>query len=260
MIYNDPVTYARSMIMKGVIEGTILEMVFGGISMMGTRKNIAVEIDRVINDVCDSMNLLFGELIDIPLSDCQCIDNGLGKTFYVPPLARKNRDIRNVMSINHNITSVMGMMNVNTTGNSVTAGMSRVFDSMSPNIIVGSSYIEMEDSNTFRITGDSIFLSGMEMVTIDLENRTRLKRLRKGSYPLFAKIATKYVEAYIYSKRITLKKVAILGGYEMSDIESVISEFSGSRTEYDQLMDEDAGKMGTFADESKLNAIYSNIV
>lgn len=263
-ISTDPISYTISKIMSNGIDKTILELAYGGMNNIGIRKNVAQEIDKILAKyVCNDFNLISGDVIDIPVSSCKLVPSSDSRVYVVPATARRNRDIREVLTIKkktyvHNTT--LGLDIYPVTGSSIIDGLSSMSANMSSTTPTGNTYLELEDDNVIRVTSSDGSFHGYDTFVVEIENRERLKRLKKGSYALFAKIATTYIKSHIYSNRIAINKASIFGGHELSEISSVISEFSGASEEYDTYIDTEAGKMLVFSDESKLNSLYQNMV
>lgn len=264
MISSDPISYTVSKIMSTGIDKTVLELAYGGLSNIGIRKNVAQEIDKVLAKyVCNDFNLISGDVIDIPVAKCKLVTNSDSRVYVVPPDARRNRDIREVLSIKKKMGvqySGLGMDMYPVTSSSIVDGLSTMMSNMTSTTPNGNTFLELEDDNVIRVTSSDGSFGSYDTFVVDIENRDRLKRLKKGSYPLFAKIAITYIKAHIYSNRIAINKASIFGGHELSEISSVISEFSGAQEEYDTYLDTEAGKMLIFSDESKLNSLYQHMV
>lgn len=264
MIQSNPISYAISKIMSIGIDKTILELSYGGVNSIGVKRNISIELDKVLSKyVCNDFNLISGDTIDIPISKCKLIPSSDGRVYYVPPEARRNVDIREVYSIRQkaNITHTgITSYGLPMGGSSIVNGLTSMMNAIDNPQVIGNTYIELEDDNTIRVTSADTNISMYDVFVVEIENRDRLRKIKRGSYPLFAKIATAYIKAHIYSNRININKAAIYGGHELSEVSSVISEFSGAQEEYDNYISEDAGKLLIFADEAKLNSLYSNIV
>lgn len=261
---TDPVSFTVSKIMNTGIDKTILELAYGGMNNIGIRKNVAQEIDKIISKyVCNDFNLISGDVIDIPVSKCRLIPNSNSRVYIVPAEARRNRDIREVLSITKK-TAVyntgLGLDMYPMTGSSIMDGLSTMAANMSGTTPTGNTYLELEDDNVIRVTSNDGSFYGYDTFVVEIENRDRLKRLKKGSYSLFAKIAITYIKSHIYANRIAINKAGIFGGHELSEVSSVISEFSGASEEYDTYIDTEAGKMLTFSDETKLNSLYNHMV
>lgn len=261
MIHSDPVSYARDKIMSIGIDKMLLDLAFGGIDTLGNRKNIAREIEKVLKEVCDDFNLVSGDMMNIMLGKCKLLSSEPSLVYFIPPSERRNSDIREVYSLRTR------MANPAFTSAAIGYSSSPVINSMiNMNNSVGTGYtdavtfVELEDNNTVRITTNGAVVSTHSVLVAEVENRDRLKKIKKGSYPEFYKIARTYVRAYIYNNRLALNKVAIYNGHEISDVQSAISDFSGAEEEYNTLVEEGVGKMLMFADESKLNNIYFQAV
>lgn len=261
---TDPIAYTVSKIMSNGLDKTIIELTFGGLNNIGIRKNPAQEIDKILAKyVCNDFNLISGDVIDIPVAKCKLVNNSEGRVYVVPPEARRNRDIREVLSLKKK-TGIqhtgIGLDVYPETSSSILDGLSTMLNNMSTTTPTGNTFVELEDDNVIRVTSSNGSFSGYDTFVVEIENRERLKRLKKGSYPLFAKIAISYIKSYIYANRIAINKASIFGGHELSEISSVISEYSGAAEEYDVYLDTEAGKMLLFTDESKLNSLYQNMV
>lgn len=263
-ISSDPVTYAVQSILSNGIDKTVLQLAYGGVNSSGVKRNIAHEVEKVIiKNVCNDFNLISGDIIDIAVGDCKMVESSDARVYIVPAIARRNRDIREVLSLKkktfiHN--NGFGSDAYPVTGNSLIDGMSTTLNSMSSSVPTGNTFVELEDDNTIRVTSSDGSFYGYDTFVVDIENRDRLKKLKKGSYKLFSKIVTTYIKSHIYSNRIAINKASIYGGHEISEISSVISEFSGAGEEYDVLVEENAGKMLLYSDESKLNSLYQWMV
>lgn len=261
---TDPVSYTVSKILNIGIDKTVLELAYGGLNAIGIRKNIAQEIDKILAKyVCNDFNLISGDVIDIPVSKCKLISNSDGRVYIVPPEARRYRDIREAITIKKKLNVYIantGLDTYNNPSSSIVDGLSSMSAGMMSTVPTGNTFLELEDDNIIRVTSSDGSFNGYDTFVVEIENRERLKRLKKGSYPLFAKIAIAYIKAHIYSNRVAINKASIFGGHELSEISSVISEFSGAQEEYDTYLDTEAGKMLTFSDESKLNSLYQNMV
>ena len=257
MIASDPISYSRDVIIARGIDKTILDLCFGGIKPNGSRKNLAEEIDNVLKEVCNDCNLISGEMIDIPIYKCKQLDSE-GRLFYVPAEVRRNRDIREAISLRSNNTAPqMGVLGYGVANNTMVNKLSQLSNGLSDTYSDGVAYLRVEDTNTIRITTTSTILSTNDVLVVDIENRDRLRKLKKGSYPAFYKICLLYMKAHLYNDRLRLKKMAIIGGHEITDIETAIDEFSTANDEYDEKISSGAvGKMLFFADESKLDNLY----
>lgn len=257
MIITDPITYSRGVIMNRGIDKTLINLMFGGMTNNGRAKNIAEEIDKVLKEVCNDCNLISGDLIDIPIHKCKQIDTE-GRVWYVPAEARRNRDIREAISLRTNSTAPqMGVLSYGRNSGSITNRLSQMSNGFEDTYSDGVAYVRLEDANTIRITTQSTILSTNDVLVVDIENRDRLRKLKKASYPKFYKLCLEYVKAYLYNNKLALKKTAIAGGHEISDIESAIEEFSGAGDAYDEMIASGAvGKMLFFADEAKLDNLY----
>lgn len=261
---TDPVSFTVSKIMNTGIDKTILELAYGGMNNIGIRKNVAQEIDKIIAKyVCNDFNLISGDVIDIPIAKCKLVPISDGRVYIVPPEVRRHRDIREVLTIKtkdyiRNYGIGLDIQPISTS--TIIDGLSTMAANMSTTTPTGNTFLELEDDNVIRVTSSDGSFSGYDTFVVEIENRERLKRLKKGSYPLFAKIAITYIKSHIYANRIAINKASIFGGHELSEISSVISEFSGASEEYDTYIDTEAGKMLLFSDESKLNSIYQTMV
>ena len=258
---TDPVSFTVSKIMNTGIDKTILELAYGGMNNIGIRKNVAQEIDKIIAKyVCNDFNLISGDVIDIPVAKCKLVPSSDGRVYIVPPEARRFRDIREALTIKKK-TSIyntgLGLDVYPVTSSPIIDSLSSMAANITP---TGNTFLELEDDNVIRVTSSDGSFHGYDTFVVEIENRERLKRLKKGSYPLFAKIAITYIKSHIYANRIAINKASIFGGHELSEVSSVISEFSGASEEYDTYIDTEAGKMLLFSDESKLNSLYQNMV
>ncbi len=265
MISSDPVSYSVDKILNNSgIDKTVLQLAYGGLNSFGIRKNVAKEIEsKIIKNVCNDFNLISGDIIDIPIASCKLVPNSDGRVYIVPPEARRNRDIREVLSLKKKVptqTSYNGSDIYPATGNFLVDSLATGLNAMATNTPNGNAYVELEDDNVIRITTNTGFLHSYDTFVVDIENRDRLKKLKKASYRQFAKIAITFIKSDLYSNRVAIGKASIYGGHEMSEITSVISEYSGASEEYDVLLDEKAGKMLLFSDESKLNSLYQWMV
>jgi hypothetical protein len=264
MISSDPISYTVSKIMSTGIDKTVLELAYGGMNNIGIRKNVAQEIDKVLAKyVCNDFNLISGDVIDIPVGKCKLVPSSDGRVYIVPAEARRNRDIREVLTTKKKTyihATGLGLDIYPVTGSSIIDGISAMSSNMNTTQATGNTFVELEDDNVIRVTSSDGSFHGYDTFVVEIENRDRLKKLKKGSYPLFAKIAISYIKAHIYANRIAINKASIYGGHELSEISSVISEFSGAQDEYDTYMDTEAGKMLIFSDESKLNSLYQHMV
>lgn len=261
---TDPVSFTVSKIMNTGIDKTILELAYGGMNNIGIRKNVAQEIDKIIAKyVCNDFNLISGDVIDIPVAKCKLVPSSDGRVYIVPPEARRFRDIREALTIKKK-TSIyntgLGLDVYPVTSSPIIDSLSSMAANMSTTTPTGNTFLELEDDNVIRVTSSDGSFHGYDTFVVEIENRERLKRLKKGSYPLFAKIAITYIKSHIYANRIAINKASIFGGHELSEVSSVISEFSGASEEYDTYIDTEAGKMLLFSDESKLNSLYQNMV
>lgn len=257
MIYNDPISYTRDKVMSIGIDKMLLELKFGGIDSNGVRKNIARELDKVLKEVCNDFNLISGDVMNIPLSKCKLLSKKDGLIYYVPPEIRRNVDIREVLSLRTRMPSPMlGNASLPNTGSPIINNMSHMTNALADTYTDAVTFVELEDLNTVRITTSSAVVSTHDILVAEVENRDRLKKIKKGSYPEFYKIALSYVKAVIYNDRLSLNKVAIYNGHEISDVTSAIGDFSGASEEYQSYLEDGVGKLLTYADESKLNNIY----
>lgn len=257
MIYNDPVSYARDKIISIGIDKMLLDLMFGGIDSNGVKKNIARELDKVLKEVCNDFNLISGDVMNIPLSKCKLLSKKDGLIYYVPPEVRRNVDIREVLSLRTRMPSPMlGNASLPNSGSMVINKMAEFSNALQDTYTDAVTFVELEDLNTVRITTNSAVVSTHDILVAEVENRDRLKKIKKGSYPEFYKIAVSYVKAVIYNNRLSLNKVAIYNGHEISDVTSAIGDFSGSSEEYASFLEDGVGKLLTFSDESKLNNIY----
>lgn len=262
MIYNDPISYARDRIISLGVDKMILELMFGGIDSNGVKKNIARELDKVLKELCNDFNLISGDTMNISLSRCELLSSDNGMVFYVPPSERRHVDIREVLSLRTRMVSPSygtASFPVNTSS-PVINSLGSMHSAIQNTYTDAVTFVELEDLNTVRITTNGSVVSTHDILVAEVENRDRLKKLKKGSYPQFYKIARTYVRAYIYNNRLSLNKVAIYSGHEISDIQSAIGEFSGAEEEYNAYLEEGVGKMLLFADESKLNNLYVQAV
>ena len=263
-IASNPVSYAVEKIMSISVDKTLLQLCYGGINSIGLRKNIAIELDKTIaKHVCGDFNLISGEVIDIPIAKCKLINNSEGRVYIVPPEARRNRDIREVLSLRKKVITGrldQEVYSMDTSGSSILNGLVSMGNAMTDSEPTGTTMVELEDDNTIRVTTSNGSLYGYDTFVVDIENRDRLRRLKRGSYPLFAKIATAFVRSEIYANRLSISRAAIHGGHELSEVSSAISEFSGALEEYESYISDNAGKMLLFSDESKLNSLYQYMV
>jgi len=145
-------------------------------------------------------------------------------------------------------------------GNGLLGGMNAMSSAISTPISTVNTDVELIDSNTFRIYSTNITAGGYNTVSLEMENRSRLKDIAKGSYHKFYRVALAYMKSYLYANRLTLKKASIFGGHEISDIESILSEYSGASDEYDTFLDENVGKMLFFADKNKTASFIADMV
>jgi hypothetical protein len=259
MISTDPISYARDRIMKRGIDKTILELMYGGLTITGTKKNISLEIDKEIATMCkEDFDLVSGEIIDIPLSRCKCIDME-GKVYVIPPEARRNRDVRDVLSLRTSMGMPQhGSILYGGSGSPVIDSLANLSNSIGNPYTDGVAQVKLVDSNTFRVTTNTSILATHNTVAVEIENRDRLANIKKGSYPKFFEIAKAYIESCIYNDRLRLRKTAIFGGHEISDIEGEIDSFSDSGDKYQEFIDDGTiGKMLIYADEVKLHNFYS---
>lgn len=261
---TDPVSFTVSKIMTNGIDKTVLELAYGGMNNIGIRKNVAQEIDKIIaKNVCNDFNLISGDVIDVPVSKCKLVPSSDGRVYIVPPEVRRYRDIREVLTLKkesyiHN--TGIGLDIYPVSSSPIMDGLTSMVNNMASTTPTGNTFLELEDDNVIRVTSSDGSFQGYDTFVVEIENRERLKRLKKGSYQLFAKIAIAYIKSHIYANRIAINKASIFSGHELSEISSVISEFSGALEEYDTYIDTEAGKMLVFSDESKLNSLYQNMV
>lgn len=261
MNYSDPVSYSRDEIIRRGIDRTILELAFGGIKYNGSRKSLAMELDRVILDACNSINLISGDVIDIPVSKCKKLV-GNNHIYYVPPEVRRNRDIREVLSLRTAITTPNSGTGFYVSGTSpIVDALSTMSGALSKTYTDGITQVELIDTNTIAIKASTMVLSTNDTFAVDLFNRERLNHLKKGSYSKFYTIVLSYVKSVIYNNRIAIKKAAIFGGHEISDIDSEIDGYSDESGKFDEFIEEgQVGKMLFFSDETKSQNIYQQYI
>ena len=262
MLVADPISYARNRMIKNGIDQTIQQLVFGGMETSGKRKNISVEIDKLITDVCDELNLISGETITIELSKCKLIPNTDGMVYYIPPEVRKNRDVRIAISVDYNtpMSGYSAMAMYNSGGGILNTALTDLSRSLNTSIGEASTEVYLEDTNTIKIVGNNAINQGRyTRATVEIENRNRLNNLPKGSYPTFYTIAIAYVKSYIYNNRVKIDKASLYGGHELTSITNVIDSYSGAEQEYNEYLSTTAPKMMMFADKSKLNSLYRDM-
>lgn len=259
MISTDPISYSRDRILRGSrIDKTILELMFGGLTIGGMKKNKGLEIEKCLSLMCEDFSLVSGVIIDINISDCKQID-AENNIFVIPPKARRNRDVRDVLSLR----LVMGLPQYDgalaaNTSSAIVDSLSALSNAVSSPYTDGVAQVRLVDSNTFKVTTNASVLGTHLILAAEIENRDRLANIKKGSYPKFFEIAETYLMMCIYSDRLRLKKVAVFGGHEISDIEAEIETYSDASKDYQEFIDSGVvGKMLIYADETKLHNLYS---
>ena len=259
MIPTDPISYSRDRILRGSkIDKTILELMYGGVTISGALKNKGIEIEKALVTMCEDFNLISGIIIDIPINDCKLIDVD-NNIFVIPPKARRNRDVRNVLSLRltMGLPQYDGALASNT-NSAIVDSLSALSGAISSPYTDGIAQVRLIDSNTFKVTTNATILGTHVILAAEIENRDKLANIKAGSYPKFFEIAQTYLMSMIYSDRLRLKKTAIFGGHEISDIESEIETYSDAADKYQEFIENGTvGKMLLYADETKLHNLYS---
>lgn len=258
MVYTDPISYSRDRIMRQGIDKTILELMYGGLTISGHKKNIGLEIEKTLVEMCADFNLISGIIIDIPISKCKIIDVD-NRIYTIPPEARRHKDVRNVLSLRVGMgLPQYGALAVGNTGSAVLDSLTDLSNAISSPYTDGIAQVRLVDSNTFKVTTNASILSTHSILLAEIENRDRLANIKSGSYPKFFEIAKAYVRSTIYNDRLRIKKVAIIGGHEINDIESEIDSYSEDGDKYQEFIESGVvGKMLMYADETKLHNLYS---
>ena len=258
MISDDPISYSRDRIRKNGIDRTIIELMYGGISIGGTKINPSVALEKDLLEMCEDFNLISGEVIDVPLNKCIAIDLE-NRIYTIPPNARRNRDVRDVLSLRINSGMPMyGNILFGSSGSPIVDGLATMSNAVNSPYTDGLAQVRLVDANTFKITTSLSVTSTHSLISVELVNKNRLSNIKKGSYPKFFEIAKTYIQSVIYNDRLRLKKTAIFGGHEISEIESEIDSYADAAEKYQEFIDSGViGKMLVYADESKLHNISS---
>lgn len=259
-IASDPITYSRDKIIKTDIPKEILELVFGGMTLSGLKKNIATEIDSVLMDVCDDLNLISGEVIEIDITRCKLITYTDGKIYYIPPELRRNRDVREVLSISSIDRDLSNSLGMNNGGTAISNALNLLNNSLADTVSTNIANVKLVDTNTFRIPVNSVTAAVYNKISVEIVNDSRLKQIKKGSYPTMYDLCLSYIKSYIYNKRIAISKGSLYGGHELTAIMNEVESYSGAREEYNLKKDEEGGKMLFFSDQTKLNALYGSAI
>lgn len=265
MLATDPISYSRNRIMKTSIDPTLIQLSFGGVTIDGKRKNAALEIDKLLMDVCDELNLISGEVITVELSKCKLLasSNTYGMIYYIPPEVRKNRDVRIAISVDYNDSSIsyLGGTSYGSMSNGVESALTKLSNSLNPTIGEASTEVYLEGTNTVRVISNvGTNYTTYTKLTIEIENKSKLMNLHKASYPNFHLICLAYLKSYIYNHKLTISKASIYGGHELSEITNIIDTFSGAEQEYNEYISLKAPKMLMFSDPKKTNSIYRDMV
>ena len=229
----NPIDHAISHVMN-VIDQRLLKTAFPvesqyDISTLESRIRQRIVRGRVLMD----LNIASGRRATVEVGKCKSSYHTDGSLILsVPPEQIQNAEIlqpMEMMFLKPQGNLFIGVRAVNT----MDAAFIRMLDGNTVHQVGDSDLIKL-DSNTIWCRNISA-ASNFAVLNLMITNDAELRNLHVTLYTLFAQIVENATKSYLYSQRFSMQSANIFGGFDQSQYENMVGEYSGAEELYIEM-------------------------
>lgn len=198
--------------------------------------------------VLPDLNVAGGQMATVSVAKCAQTYHTDGTLILtVPAEELKNCEILRPMELmfqTPQTTALQGVQSLTT----MEQGFARLLN--------GYTAHQVGDTNLIKLGPNAIWcreivaVSNTGVLNLMVSNDPELRNITPVMYDKFAKMVGHAVKSYLYAQRFNMQSANVFGGFDQSQYENMVSEYSGSEEEY-QLIKERPWKIGTMLTDAK---------
>jgi hypothetical protein len=234
-------------------------------------KNLSMDSiikEKIIVDiVLRRCNLYTGKLKKILLkesykiktrSDIEFLVYSEYSLYKIPPQARENKDILDVISVYPSTEYASNIVGYDVTPNRASNVSEAVLDSITGDNIFITPDVKILDNNVILLTPPQPIVSTW-IANCMLKYDEYFTNLSPNAIRYVEKLGLYATQQYIYNKlRVQLDKGFLIGGQELTAIKNVVDEYKDARNKFDQVFEDFRG--AAFFDKDIVKKIFAMMV